>query len=92
MQTQRATLPLPVRYCLRALSPYLDHLNDTQLVFHFAKHEEIKRMASIMDITLLLERVRDAFLADRGSLLGTDGVLSSHFANEIDVTFRVRRP
>lgn len=47
-------------------------------------------MASIMDIALLLERVRDAFLADRGSLLGADGVLSSHFANEIDVTVRVR--
>lgn len=66
------------------------HPNNTQLVFHFAKHDEIKRMTSIMDIALLLERVRDAFLADRSSLLGADGVLSSHFANEIDVTVRVR--
>ena len=49
-------------------------------------------MASIMDIALLLERVRDAFLADRSALLGADGVLSPHFANEIDVTVRVRRP
>ncbi|CAM9316088.1 unnamed protein product, partial [Hapterophycus canaliculatus] len=59
-----------------------------QLVFHFAKHEEAKRMMAVMDIAVLLERLRDAFLADKSSLLGKNGSLPFHFVNDIDMAFR----
>lgn len=61
-----------------------------QLVFHFAKHDEVKRMVAVMDIAVLLERLRDVFLADKSLLLGKHGSLSFNFINDIDMTFRVR--
>ena len=66
---------------------YFEHAQ--QVVFHFAKHEEAKRMMAVMDIALLLERLRDAFLADRNSLVGRSGALPFWFTNDIDMTFRV---
>lgn len=59
------------------------------MVFHFAKHEETKRMVAVMDIAFLLERLRDAFLADKNSLVGRSGSLPFWFTNEIDMIFRV---
>eukprot|EP00752_Nemacystus_decipiens_P011039 g9808.t1 len=59
-----------------------------QLVFHFAKHDEAKRMMAVMDIAVLLERVRDAFVADKDSLVGRNGSLPFHFMNDIDMAFR----
>lgn len=61
-----------------------------QLVFHFARYEEAKRMVAVMDIAVLLERLRDAFLADKNSLVGRNGSLPFHFMNDIDMAFRVR--
>lgn len=60
-----------------------------QLVFHFAKHEEAKRMLAVMDIAALLERLRDAFVVDKDSLTGKNGSLPFHFVNDIDMAFRV---
>ncbi|CAM9298583.1 unnamed protein product [Ectocarpus fasciculatus] len=59
-----------------------------QLVFHFAKHDEAKRMVAVMDIVVLLERLRDAFLADKDSLVGKNESLPLHFMNDIDMAFR----
>lgn len=79
----------------KAKAPFLSsprYLIDVtkQLVFHFAKHEEIKRMVAVMDIAVLLERLHDAFLADKSLLFGQNGSLSPHFINDIDMAFRVR--
>lgn len=69
---------------------YLNLRHDTsKLVFHFAKREETKRITSVLEIALLLERVRDAFLVDKDSLLSVDGNLSYHVVNDIDTTLRV---
>lgn len=46
-------------------------------------------MVAVMDIAVLLERLRDAFLADKHSLVGRSGSLPFHFMNDIDMTFRV---
>lgn len=47
-------------------------------------------MVAAMDIAVLLERLRDAFLADKHSLVGRNGSLPFHFMNDIDMAFRVR--
>lgn len=47
-------------------------------------------MVAVMDIAVLLERLRDAFLADKNSLMGRNGSLPFHFMNDIDLAFRVR--
>lgn len=60
-----------------------------QLVFHFAKHEDIRRMVNAMDIALLVDRVRDAFLATKGEFLTKDVNLPSPVASDVDITFRV---
>lgn len=46
-------------------------------------------MVAVMDIALLLERLRDAFLADKNSLVGRSGSLPFWFTNDIEMTFRV---
>lgn len=67
----------------------LGHPSTLQLVFHFAKYEEAKRMVAVMDIAVLLERLRDAFTADKSSLVGRSGSLPFHVMNDIDMAFRV---
>lgn len=50
-------------------------------------------MTNAIEITLLLERVRDVYLGaeDKDALLlGPDSTLSPHVASDIDITFRVR--
>lgn len=46
-------------------------------------------MVAVMDIAMLLERLRDAFLADKNSLVGKNESLPLHFINDIDMAFRV---
>lgn len=46
-------------------------------------------MVAVMDIVVLLERLRDAFLADKDSLVGKNESLPLHFMNDIDMAFRV---
>lgn len=47
-------------------------------------------MIGVMDLALLLERLRDAFVAAKDSLLGSDGALTYHFVNDIAITIHVR--
>lgn len=46
-------------------------------------------MVAVMDIATLLERLRDAFSADKSSLVGRNGSLPFHFMNDIDMAFGV---
>ena len=46
-------------------------------------------MIAVMDIAVLLERFRDAFTADKSSLVGRNGSLPFHVMNDIDMAFRV---
>lgn len=51
-------------------------------------------MANAVEITLLLERVRDVYLGTEDEdthLLGPDSTLSPQVTSDIDLTFRVRR-
>lgn len=61
---------------------------NTQVVFHSAKREEIRRMISVMDIANMLQRIRDTFVVAKDSLLSDDGALSHCLANDVETITR----
>lgn len=84
------SLPPPLRPLAMPRPAILLFRPTLKAVFGFAKREDLRRMANAMNISALLERLRDAYLMSKDSFLRDDGSLLAHIEADVESTFRVR--